>query len=109
MIQFLNVNKNLKYIKMNFEIREDIAIFLKATTCGGLFIGDLNCMISKSTGIISFVESFYSYRWLRLNYIYDIGIMKFESNFDKDLVKLSSVYNVDPNEVLKSINKNPIH
>lgn len=99
LILFLNGSQNLKYIGMKFEIREDIANMLDQINTGAIWIGDLVCMKSESTGEISDVQSFYGYRWLRLNYIYDMKIGNFKSNFEEDCIKLDFYYNIPPSEI----------
>jgi hypothetical protein len=72
-IDFLDGNDELPYILFTFEIREDIyALTLHPTDpVGGLWLGDMNCMKSQSTGLLSKISSHYGYRWFRVNYEYD--------------------------------------
>jgi hypothetical protein len=104
-IDFLDGNSNLKYISMKAEIREDIVALIQHSAksgedVGGLWIGNMECMISQSTGELSDVTSFIGYRWFRLNYIYDDNILVQENSFSEDLVILISNYNVDPTTII---------
>jgi hypothetical protein len=85
---------------MNLEIRDDIVALLRKTGIGYIAIGDLMCLISKSTGSISNINSHFTYRWLRLNYEYDLNIGKLKTNFSKNIVHLNSGFSVDPEKVI---------
>ena len=98
---FLDGAPDLMFLKFHLEIRADIVAMIKILKKDGLddgclWMGDLICKISKSTGEISEVNSFLGYRWLRMNYSYDYGIGPSEDNFSGDIVKLESAYNIDP-------------
>ena len=100
-IDFLNGEQDLKFLKINLEIREDIAAMMDGLRKVGmddgcLWIGDLIYQSSKSSGEISEAQSFFGYRWLRMNYLYDYGIGHAEDNFSGDLVNLDTAYNIYP-------------
>jgi hypothetical protein len=56
---------------------------------GGLWMGDVTCMYSPSTGLISQVEGDLGYRWLWLYYIYDSRIIRDRGSFRRNKVKLA--------------------
>lgn len=103
-IDFLNGAQGLKFLKLNLEIREDIVAMMDGLRKVGMddgcmWIGDLTCQTSKSSGDISEAQSFLGYRWLRMNYLYDYGIGDTEDNFSGDLVDLATAYNFHPETV----------
>jgi hypothetical protein len=56
---------------------------------GGLWMGDVTCRYSPSTGSISEVEGDLGYRWLWLYYICDIRINRDRGTFRRNRVKLA--------------------
>lgn len=103
-IDFLNGNSALRFISLNFEIRDDIVATINKLESDGddsgmLWIGDMDCMSSPSTGEITNINSHITYRWLRLNYGYDLSIPANSNNFSSDLVILQSDFNVDPSTI----------
>ena len=56
---------------------------------GGLWMGDLVCMYSPSTGSISEVEGDLGYCWLGLYYTYDARIKRNGGSFRRNRVKLA--------------------
>lgn len=106
MIDFLNGSEELKFIRINLEIREDIVAMMEELRKEGLddgclWVGELLYQISKVTGKISEAQSFFGYRWLRINYLYDYSILEVEDNFSEDIVNLDTAYNIHPELVHK--------
>jgi hypothetical protein len=56
---------------------------------GGLWMGDVTCMYSPSTGTISRIEGDLGYGWLGLYYINDIRINRDRGSFRRKKVKLA--------------------
>jgi hypothetical protein len=90
-------------LEMHFEIRGDIvAVFQHVRSrhgedfSQGLWMGDLHCMYSPSTGAISQVQGFLGYRWLRLNYLYDSRITRPQGSFQRNRVRLLYGASIDP-------------
>lgn len=98
-IDFLNGSQELKFLRFNLEIREDIVAMMERLRKDGLddgclWIGDLTCQRSGSSGEKSEAQSFIGYRWLRMNYLYDNDIGGTEDNFSDDLVNLITAYEI---------------
>lgn len=105
-IDYLNGISTLKYISMNLEIREDIVAMIQHSAQtgigdGGLWLGDMPCMMSQSTGEVNEVTSFIGYRWIRLNYTYDDRLLLRENSFSTDQIVLQSGYNIEPSTILR--------
>lgn len=82
-------------LEMQFEIRGDIVAIFRylrsrygGSSSQGLWMGDLLCMYSPSTGAISEVQGFLGYRWLRLNYLYDPRTRRSLGSFRRNRVRL---------------------
>jgi hypothetical protein len=92
-------------LEMRFEIRTDIVVLVEDLRLdgedfsGGLWMGDLLCMYSPSAGSIDKVQGFVGYRWLRLNYFYDMRIRWLRDSFRRNRVKLPYGASVDPSTV----------
>jgi hypothetical protein len=62
-------------------------------------MGDLYCMYSPSIGSIDEVRGFVGYRWLRLNFFYDMRIHRPRSSFHRNKVKLPQGASVDASRI----------
>src|SRR4030042_6683170 len=100
---YLNDKNILQFINLYMEVREDIIALINSCNVGGLWIGSLGYKFNKKTGIMSDIESFIGYRWLRTNYVYDEDILNPVTNLFNDIVILGSDYNVDPKMIRSSI------
>jgi 5-methylcytosine-specific restriction endonuclease McrA len=94
---------DLTSLELRFEIRSDIVEVFRhlrsrygGTTGQGLWMGDLFCRYSRSTGAISETQGFLGYRWLRLNYLYTPGIRRPQGSFRRNKVRLPYVASIDP-------------
>lgn len=89
-------------LEMQFEIWGDLVALAEHIRrhgddfAGGLSMGDLLCMYSPSTGNITEIQGFLSYRWLRLNYLCDSRIHRPRGSFRRNRVKLSYGLSIDP-------------
>jgi hypothetical protein len=98
-------SKILAGLEMTFEIRTDIVALFEHSRLhgedfgGALWMGDLYCMYSPSTGSIDEVQGFVGYRWLRLNYLYDMRIHRPRSSFRRNKVNLPQGASVDPSRI----------
>jgi hypothetical protein len=94
-------SKVLAGLEMTFEIRTDIVALMEhlrlhSEDFGGmLWMGDLYCTYSPSAGTVDEVQGFLGYRWLRLNYFYDMRILHPRSSFRRNKVKLQQGASVD--------------
>jgi hypothetical protein len=103
-LDYLNgQSAELTGLEMRYEIRSDIvAVFRQLrsrygdTSSQGLWMSDLLCRFSRSTGAISEVGGWVGYRWLRLNYLYTPGIRRPQGSFRRNTVRLPYVASVDP-------------
>ncbi len=93
-------------LEMQFEIWGDLVALAEHIRfhgddfTGGLSIGDLLCMYSPSTGSISEVQGFLSYRWLKLNYLYDSRIHRPRGSFRRNRVRLPYGLSTDPSTII---------
>lgn len=83
------------------EIRLDIVDLMKQSnedgfSGGSLWKGDMFVNFSKSARTIVEAQSFYGYRWLRINYKLDTRTRKGTTNFRGDKVQLPADRNVSP-------------
>jgi hypothetical protein len=96
MLDYLNGrSRRLSGLQMRFGIQGGILALTEHLRShgdafgGGLWMGDLVCMYSPSTGSVTEVEGDLGYRWLGLYYIYDIRINRDRGSFRRNRVKLA--------------------
>ncbi|MCE7009035.1 hypothetical protein LWC34_40415 [Kibdelosporangium philippinense] len=87
------------YLHIELEIRADIVEYIdrlsrQAETHGSLWVGELIMNYSNSRRQITNAYSFFGYRWLRINYFFDIDNLRGSSNFSTDHVSLPVGRNV---------------
>ena len=105
-LDYLDGRSNiLAGLEMTFEIRTDIVAMVEHFRLHGdnfsgmLWMGDFYCMYSPSAGSIDEVQGFVGYRWLRLNYFYDMRIHRPPRSFRRNRVKLPQGISVEPSRV----------
>lgn len=104
--RFFEGKKDLKFIAMDLEIREDIVALIKSMNMnhlenGNMWLGDLVYEENSISKTKKFARSFVGYRWLRMNYLYDNTIAEFRSNFESNYVMLKDDFNVNPQKVFE--------
>ena len=73
--RFLDGNPKPIRLNLRLVIRDDVVALIERSAssgmdAGGLWLGDLECMMSRSTGDVTAVSSHLGYRWLWLYYAY---------------------------------------
>lgn len=101
--EFLDGETKLVGLNLQLVIRDDVVALIEHSAnlgmnAGGLWLGDLACMMSRSTGDITEFSSHLGYRWLWLYYSYGDSNRKLGA-FSRNYVRLGRAYVFDPDEV----------
>lgn len=86
-------------VRMELEIREDIAEMQQTVPTGGLWLGDMLASYSRSQGRITFATSHLGQGWLRMSYEYDTTLRAGSANFWCKTVHLPRRRSVSPEEM----------
>jgi hypothetical protein len=103
----------LSSLTLDVEIRSDIATLTKVLgrrdgDMPSLWQGDVNAQLNWCTGEIDQVASFVGYRWLRVNWLYDEGIIQPQHPFSVDRVNLRAAHNLHPLRVRMGLAKRSV-
>jgi len=111
-IEFLNGDKELKFIDLVFQIRTDWVEFYKYLKTknedyGYVYASGIEGEKSISKGTYYWLGGLLQYRWFQMAYYYDKIKLDFTTDsHDSEILKLSESYRITPEEMRGNIIKN---
>lgn len=103
-IFYLNGTERLSCVEMDFQIREDVVameamLSINRIPNGSVWIGAGIADHHQATDTFSNFRSHVGYRWLRINYVYDVTLAGEFNNNPVDMLTLGSEYSIDPSTI----------